>query len=625
MADTKSKASGSGKTPPRSPSRSRSPTRRSRTRRRSRTPRREGIVERVVRETTRSGNWPQLTKTNYDSWSLLMKLKMQSRYLWDAIEDEDVDYHADRSTLEAICSGVSQEMVPTLATKASAKEAWEAIRTMRIGDDRRLAILGDLEPESKVVAKYLRVARPRYKQLVISIETLLDINELTIEEVTGRLKVADEGHDTGGGAGSSTARLNHTKDELVERVVSRLQVSGGGGSGGGRPPAANQRRGRGGGSSQGGGSSGGSKPPTGGNGKKKKKLAGDECAYCGKTGHWAREYRQKKRDELARAAKAEAEGTLLMGITSIYVDAVPTQARAEPVDAQEETVRVQIGGGDASARWVFPDKASNTVDTMALVVLATPSDAASSTVANKEVHIREDKLFVQLREKRGDGRTRWILDTGATNHMTEERSVFSNLDKGVDGTVRFGDGLVIDIEGRNTILFSCKNGEHQKFASMYLIPKLTANIISLGQLDKDRYKILIEEGLMRIWDPRRCLLARVERAENRLYTLDLNISTPVCLVAHGDDVAWKWHKRYGHLGFHGLKLLSKKEMVRGLPAIDHVEQLCESCLTRKQRRHSFPAVNKFHATRSLELVYADLCGPIMPSTPGGQVPVPPRR
>jgi hypothetical protein len=97
---------------------------------------REGVVERIVRETTGSGNWPQLTKMNYDSWSLLMKLKLESRYLWEAIEDEDVDYHDDRSALEAICSGVPQEMVPTLATKPSAKQAWEAIRTMRIGDDR---------------------------------------------------------------------------------------------------------------------------------------------------------------------------------------------------------------------------------------------------------------------------------------------------------------------------------------------------------------------------------------------------------------------------------------------------------------------------------------------------------
>jgi hypothetical protein len=93
---------------------------------------------------------------------------------------------------------------------------------------QRLAILGDLEPGPKVVDKYLRVARPRYRQLVISIETLLDINEPSIEEVTGRLKAADDGHDLGGGAGSSTARLNHR----------------GGAGGAGGVPAAALRRGR---------------------------------------------------------------------------------------------------------------------------------------------------------------------------------------------------------------------------------------------------------------------------------------------------------------------------------------------------------------------------------------------
>jgi hypothetical protein len=49
---------------------------------------------------------------------------------------------------------------------------------------QRLAILGDSELEDKVVAKYLCVTRPRYKQLVISIETLLDISTLSIEIVS---------------------------------------------------------------------------------------------------------------------------------------------------------------------------------------------------------------------------------------------------------------------------------------------------------------------------------------------------------------------------------------------------------------------------------------------------------
>jgi hypothetical protein len=42
-----------------------------------------------------------------------------------------------------------------------------------------------------VVAKYLHIRRPRYKQLVISSETLLNISTPSIE-VTRRLKAADD-------------------------------------------------------------------------------------------------------------------------------------------------------------------------------------------------------------------------------------------------------------------------------------------------------------------------------------------------------------------------------------------------------------------------------------------------
>lgn len=57
---------------------------------------------------------------------------------------------------------------------------------------QRLATLGDPEDEVKVVRKYLRIARACYKQLVISIETMLDISRLSIEEIAGRLKAADD-------------------------------------------------------------------------------------------------------------------------------------------------------------------------------------------------------------------------------------------------------------------------------------------------------------------------------------------------------------------------------------------------------------------------------------------------
>ena len=40
--------------------------------------------------------WPMLTRSNYYEWSLLMKVKMQARFLWDAIKYDDVDFEQDR-------------------------------------------------------------------------------------------------------------------------------------------------------------------------------------------------------------------------------------------------------------------------------------------------------------------------------------------------------------------------------------------------------------------------------------------------------------------------------------------------------------------------------------------------
>jgi hypothetical protein len=72
---------------------------------------------------------------------------------------------------------------------------------------------------------------------------------MSVDELVGRVKAAEERYGLKGNGGSSGTRLNFTEEELVEKVVSRLQVSGGSGSGGGSNAASTQRRGHGGGAS----------------------------------------------------------------------------------------------------------------------------------------------------------------------------------------------------------------------------------------------------------------------------------------------------------------------------------------------------------------------------------------
>ncbi|BAF28754.2 Os11g0656500 [Oryza sativa Japonica Group] len=524
------------------------------------------VIHRVVKEGGGSVNYPLLTKTNYNDWALLMKIKLQARCLWAAIEPDGVDVplHEDRMALDAICSAVPPEMIGTLATKASAREAWECIKTMRVGNDRirkasaqkvrseyeslafrgdetvedfalrlttivnQLATLGDPEPADKVVEKYLRVARPRFNQLILSIETLLDISTLSMEEVTGRLKAAEDS----GQSSSHTAdgKLYLTEEEWAERQKKKDQEAKRGDSGG----SGGRGKRRGGRGRTGGGGTASPESTNSGSARK-----GDKFRNCGKLGHWAKDCRSKsKREEQAHVAQEDEEEHTLMLLTGGCVDTV-----------------------DAAA----PEGDTPTPPHQAVVELV------------------EMKVFAALDDAADHDPGRWIMDSGASNHMTGSRMAFADLDTNITGNVRLGDGSVVRIAGRGTILFACKN----------------------------------EDGIMRVWDEQRRLLARIPRTPGRLYMLDINLARPVCLAAHADEDAWRWHARLGHINFRALCKMGKEELVRGLPCLSQVDQVCEACLARKHRRSPFPRQALCRSDEPLALLHGDLCGPITPATPSG--------
>jgi hypothetical protein len=201
--------------------------------------------------------------------------------------------------------------------------------------------------------------------------------------------------------------------------------------------------------------------------------------------------------------------------------------------------------------------------------------------------------------------------------MTGRREFFFELDSGVQGTVKFGDASAVEIKGVGSVVFVAKTGGHRLLTGVYYIPALRNSIISLGQLDENGPCVEIEHGVMPVWDHRRRLLVKVNRS-NRLYVLYAQVAQPFCLAARRDDDAWRWHERFGHLNFEARRQLGSKEMVRGMPHVDHVEQFCDTCILTKLQRLPFPRQASFRAKEKLELVHGDLCGPVTPATPGGR-------
>lgn len=211
----------------------------------------------VVQHTREAGvtvRYPMLTSSNYIEWSLLMKVNLQAQGVWNAVDPGDAEYRIDRMALSAILQAVPPEMLATLTMKDSAKEAWETVRTMRMGVERvrvakaqslrkefelirtkerepiddfamrltglvnNIRTLGGTMEDEMVVKKFLRVVPSKYTQVAISIEQLIDLKTLSIEELTGRLKSVEERYETDKNEVEVGGRLLLTEEQWKERM-----------------------------------------------------------------------------------------------------------------------------------------------------------------------------------------------------------------------------------------------------------------------------------------------------------------------------------------------------------------------------------------------------------------------
>jgi hypothetical protein len=115
---------------------------------------------------------------------------------------------------------------------------------------------------------------------------------------------------------------------------------------------------------------------------------------------------------------------------------------------------------------------------LASATLIRPEVISSSA----EVEIHEEKVFTHFDEEKERDAGTWVLDTGVTNHMSGCWTAFTKIDTAVLSTVCFGDDSVVRIEGHGTVVFVFKNDESPSFDGVYCIPRLTTNIVSVGQL-----------------------------------------------------------------------------------------------------------------------------------------------
>ena len=122
--------------------------------------------------------------------------------------------------------------------------------------------------------------------------------------------------------------------------------------------------------------------------------------------------------------------------------------------------------------------------------------------------------------------------------------------------------------------------------------------------------------------PSGVLIASAPR-EGKLYHLHFTKvnGTSMACVAQGsahEDLVELWHRRLGHLNVRSMKSL--QHIVKGLNLSsckhDWSSMVCKGCIEGKQARQPFPKDGATRATKPLELVHSDVCGPMKTTSIG---------
>lgn len=149
---------------------------------------------------------------------------------------------------------------------------------------------------------------------------------------------------------------------------------------------------------------------------------------------------------------------------------------------------------------------------------------------------------------------------------------------------------------------------------VYWIPELKNNLFSIGQLQEKGLVVQFQDDFCKVYHDTKGLLFKSKMTGNRMFPVLPNIITPSCSKVTTDDTTHLWHRRYGHLNNGSLRELSQKTMVKGLPKIEESSKICEDCMSGKQHREPFPKAATWRAEKKLQLVHADICGPIKPES-----------
>jgi transposase InsO family protein len=216
------------------------------------------------------------------------------------------------------------------------------------------------------------------------------------------------------------------------------------------------------------------------------------------------------------------------------------------------------------------------------------------------------------------GEDTWLIDSGASKHMTGQRDILSCLsEKKFSQKVTLVDDYQYPIKGVGESNYKLNSGTPMKMKDVLYVPGLTKNLLSISTLEKKGFGVAFIDGEVLMWTKGKTMEEAIVigKEEGGLYKLKGH--SEVAMTHSIENPCELWHRRLAHINYKALPYVSKA--VTGLPElkVDH-EGVCNGCAQGKNIKNTFPKRDS-KAEGVLELIHSDVCGPMPSSSISGYV------
>ena len=216
------------------------------------------------------------------------------------------------------------------------------------------------------------------------------------------------------------------------------------------------------------------------------------------------------------------------------------------------------------------------------------------------------------------------MDSGATSHMAPDRTCFHSYKLTSPKNVILGDNTVLGAVDRGAIVVDTEVEGRVRTITIkdVHVPKLKANLLSVSHLVSKHLRVEFNNEGNFVLAPNREEIAIIQEVKG-LYQIKFSKvhgaeSMTLAQSSSNDDKLGLWHRRLGHLNVKSVQTLHSMVSGMYLPQ-QHVGPssfTCEGCIEGKQQRLPFPVKEATRATKPLEIVHFDVCGPMKTTSMG---------